>query len=930
MAKRVFEIAKELGVQSKAIVQKCHDEGISADVIKNHMSTVSVGLEATIVEWFGGGGDEASAGGTAVETAAKVDIDKVRSRATRRRARPIRGAAARARPAAGGDDSGESAAVETQEEPEAPEVVETRPAAAASEAPSAPAAPATPAPPAEPAAPDMEGDEAEDAGGEAALPAASGQEGDVPAAEARPGGGPQMNVPQRPKVVSPAGPQLQKKAPVKLSGPKVVRVEAPEPVAPPRRRGPPSGPRVPGGRGAEPAMPPAGVEGRGPRRGGQNKRRAGGREVAGDKRRGRGTAREAGGFSQQDLAEREARLQRAGGYLKQRRQQLKRQQQVERPQPGARGGGRVSIAAPFTIKDLSAATGVKGAEIVKRLFMQGVMANINSGIEPEKAQEVMMDFDIELEVTEAKSAEEQVSETFEQRETVDERARGPVVTILGHVDHGKTSLLDRIRKANVAAGEAGGITQATSAFRVPVEVGDEEKQIVFIDTPGHEAFTEMRSRGATITDIVVLVVAADDGVMPQTVESINHARAAGVPIVVALNKIDKPEATDSNIQRILGQLAEQGLNPTEWGGETEVVRTSAETGQGIHDLLEILDLQAQVQELKADFGGAARGTVVESRMETGRGTVANVLVQEGELKVGDFIVAGRGFGRVRDLTDDRGNKIKRAEPPMPVQISGLDELPDAGDKFYVVETLKQAQEAAEQRRQREREQQLAKPKVTLDTMFSQMAESELKEVLVVVKADVQGSVDVLKNEIEKIATDEVRTRVLHAAVGGITESDVLLADASSAVIVGFNVIPSGKARQLAEQKQVEIRPYRVIYELVDDLKKAAEGLLAPELREEVIGHAEVRQVFRVSRVGAVAGCYVTDGSVQREALIRVTRGGVVIEHDRRLEQLKRFKDDVKEVRANMECGMKIEGYDDIKEGDVLECYKKVEVKRTLD
>jgi translation initiation factor IF-2 len=636
-------------------------------------------------------------------------------------------------------------------------------------------------------------------------------------------------------------------------------------------------------------------------------------------------------FAGIDEAEREARLQRSGGYLKQRRQQLRSGSKGPHAAMPATVGGRVTITEPFTIKDLSAATGVKAADIVKKLFMQGVMATINSGIDTEKAQEIMIDWNIELEVTQTKTAEQAVQAQFDDRDRKDERPRGPVVTILGHVDHGKTSLLDKIRNANVASGEAGGITQATSAFRVPVRFGSDEKQVVFIDTPGHEAFTAMRARGAQVTDIVVLVVAADDGVMPQTKESISHAKAAGVPIIVALNKIDKPEATENNIQRIMGQLAEQGLNPTEWGGDTEVVKVSALKGEGIQELLEILDLQSQVLELTADFDGQAQGSVIEARPEEGRGNVANILIQEGRLKLGDFIVLGRGFGRVRDITDDRGNKLKEAFPPMPVQVSGIDELPDAGDKFYCVPSLKEAEKAAEQRRDRERQEQLAQPKATLDRMFSQLADQSLKEILVVLKADVQGSVDVLKNEIEKVANEstEVKVRVIHAAVGGITESDILLANASGGLIIGFNVIANAKGRSLAEAKGVEIRNYQVIYDIVDDLKKAAEGLLAPEVRQEVLGHAEVRKVFRVTKVGMIAGCYVTDGTVQRDALIRVTRQGVVIENDRRLEQLKRVKDDVKEVRANTECGMKIAGYDDIKEGDVLECYKQVEVKRTL-
>ena len=380
----------------------------------------------------------------------------------------------------------------------------------------------------------------------------------------------------------------------------------------------------------------------------------------------------------------------------------------------------------------------------------------------------------------------------------------------------------------------------------------------------------------------------------------------------------------------MGQLAEHGLNPTEWGGDTEIIKTSAVKDIGIQDLLDILDLQAEVLELKADYAGQAQGTVIEANPEGGRGNVANILVQEGELKVGDFIVMGRAFGRVRDITDDHGKRIKSALPPVPVQVSGINDLPDAGDKFYCVGSLKEAEKAAEQRRERERLEQLAQPKVTLDSMFSQMADSELKEILVVLKADVQGSVDVLKSEIEKVSGDEVKVRVIHSAVGGITESDILLANASNAVIIGFNVIANSKGRTLAEAKRVEIRNYQVIYHIVEDMKKAAEGMLAPEIREEVLGHAEVREVFKVSKVGAIAGCYVTDGIVQRDAFIRVTRDGVVVENNRKLEQLKRFKDDAKEVRSNMECGMKVAGYDDIKEGDVIECYKSVEIARTLD
>jgi translation initiation factor IF-2 len=542
---------------------------------------------------------------------------------------------------------------------------------------------------------------------------------------------------------------------------------------------------------------------------------------------------------------------------------------------------------------------------------------------------LMLEYDIELEVVEHKSAEEQIEATFDDRKRVDEQSRSPVVTILGHVDHGKTSLLDRIRNAKVADGEAGGITQATSAFQVPVKLEESGRLVTFIDTPGHEAFTEMRARGAKVTDVVVLVVAADDGIMPQTIESINHAKAAGVPIVVALNKIDKPEATDSNIQRVLGQLAEHELNPSEWGGTTEVIRTSAIKGDGIQDLLEVLDYQAQLLDLKADFGGQAVGTVIEAEMVEGRGAVANILVQEGQLKKGDFIAVGRAYGRVRDIINDHGKRIEEAGPSMPVAISGINAVPDAGDKFYVVKSIREAEAASSERVAHERQRELATEKVTLDNIFQHLADSQRKELPLVLKTDVQGSLETIKASLAKITHDEISVSIKHAAVGGVNESDISLAEAAGAIILGFNVTASSKARKAAEARGVDIRFYDVIYDILDDVKRAAEGLLEPELRLEVLGHAEVREVFKVSKVGMVAGCYVTDGVVERNAQIRVTRDDIVVEKDRRLEQLKRFKDDAKEVRAGQECGMRIVGYDDIKPGDVLECYKTLEVRRSL-
>jgi translation initiation factor IF-2 len=996
LAKRIFEIAKELGIESKAIVEKCRKEGIGEDKVKGHMSTISVGLEATIREWF----SEAHDGTTAVEESEKVDlaavkVRKPRSKKAKENAGPAEdeagGVATQEAPKkAKGVEAEAPAAAPAPSEPErreekeevqakviTPVATTAAPAATVVAEPAKPAeatrvgptiarssismTPPTSAPRTPPKAVTVSPVSAP--GGTATKAGVSVGASGASAPVAKPPAGPEkgpgtsvpskadvakgpppaprpvvvapQNVPQRPTVVTPAGPRLQAPTAVKLSGPKVVRVEAPEQVeAPrPRRTGPGAGGTAGGSEDDRRSRSPRHKQGAGA--GASAGKRSSGTGVP-DRRRGRSGTDWVGSekvFSEQDLIEREARLARAGGFLKKHKQELQRSQAPgERAESAAEVGGRVKISAPFTIKDLSAATGVKAAEIVKKLFMQGTMATVNSGIDVVKAQEIMMDFDIELEVTEAKTAEETVSAEFERREVKDLRARGPVVTILGHVDHGKTSLLDKIRNANVAAGEAGGITQKTSAFVTEVEVEGNKRQVVFLDTPGHEAFTGMRARGAKITDVVVLVVSAPEGVMPQTIESINHAKAAKVPIVVALNKVDRPDATESQIQKTLGELANAGLNPVEWGGDTEVVKVSALTGKGIQQLLETLDYQAQLLELKADFGGAAQGTVIEAKIEEGRGAVANVLIQQGKLEVGDFVVMGRAFGRIRDITDDKGKRIKEAHPPMPVQISGVDMVCDAGDKFYVTTTLRAAEEAAEQRRHRERQVALAQPKLTLDNLFTQMQaaqDGDAKEIRIILKTDQQGTVDVLKNETEKIKTAEVKTRVIHAAVGGIMESDVTLADASRAIIIGFNVIPSGKARQLAEQRGIEIRTYQVIYDITDDLKKAAEGLLAPEIREEVLGHAEVRAVFKISKVGSIAGCYVTDGTVQRDALIRVTRNGVVVEHDRRLAQLKRVKDDAKEVRTGMECGMKIDGYDDIKEGDVLECYKKVEVKRTL-
>jgi len=757
------------------------------------------------------------------------------------------------------------------------------------------------------------------------------------------------NVPNRPTEVGPAGKQLEKPAEVKLKGPNVVRVEKPDPVAPPRRS------RPQGGGGAGPRTQPSGdmvnvpgiTRSRGPARGhGAGGR--GGDEGEGDRNRSRGKrrsltsrrGRSAEGLptgpaklSEQDLLELDARLKGAPGFIRGRRRDLRRRESATQAQSAAVTGGKVEISEPIFIKDLSAATGIKGADIIKYLFTQkGVMANINSAIGAEAAMEVCLEYNIELEVKAQKTAAEEVEAEFEEQEATDTRARPPIVTVLGHVDHGKTSLLDRIRKADVAHHEDGGITQHVGAYRVTIEGHDEkEKTVVFLDTPGHEAFTTMRARGAKLTDVVILVVAADDGVMPQTIESINHAKAAGVPIVVALNKCDLPAATDSNIQKIYGQLAEHELNPVAWGGETEVLKVSAETGDGITELLEIVDYQAELLEISADYGGNARGTVIEAEMQEGRGSVARVMVEQGQLKVGDFIVIGRAFGRVRDMTDDRDRSIKEAGPATPLELSGIDMVPDAGDKFFVTSTLQRAEQVANHFRETERMNELGrKTKVTLDNFALTLDAGGVQELRVVLKADVQGSIETLRKSLEEIGNKEVRVRVLHAAVGGVTESDVLLADASDAVVIGFHVVAPTAVKEIADERRVDIRLYRVIYDVTDDVKKALEGMLTPEVKEETLGEAEVKEVFKISKLGNVAGCMVTEGTVQRDALIRVIRDDVIVTDGRKLSSLRRVKDDAKEVRAGTECGIRLEGFDDLKPGDKLVCFRKLEVARKLE
>lgn len=886
MATRVFELARELGVKSKDILVKCRAEEIE---LKNHMATLSAGLEETIREWFSSDGGEHHA----VETTAHVDLDKARERAKKTRKRKTtKKPADEILP----DDLAEAA------KPSDDEVAAAKAAAKAAAV-----------KPIEPPA--------------------------VPTVK-KPVKKP---VEEPPVEVAPAGPQVVPK-PAQLKGPRVIRVEQPDyiPRPTPRQNGGYSGPRPgrPGvGRGMRGslkderervgAIPLGGVVSRESAGGAAGKGGVGSGAKKISRRTprrktGRGGLQDSGEklkeWRNTDLAERAERIKGAGSASRRHRATLSGGGIT----PGDRDG-KIPIAEPITVKGLSAATGLKAAAIIRRLMEEGTMATVNQVIKTSDAEMIVADYDIELDIQAEQTPEDLLVEKLDKREKGKTTTRPPVVTFLGHVDHGKTSLLDRIRKTRVATGEAGGITQAVGAYRHD----HDDSHVVFLDTPGHEAFTAMRARGANMTDVVVLVVAADDGVMPQTVEAISHAKASGVPIVVALNKIDVPNA---NIQRALGQLAEYGLQPRQWGGDTEVIETSAETGEGIDALVELLSLEAEILELAAEANAPASGFVVEARMDPGQGALATLLVLNGTLKVGDVLLAGQGFGRVRQIYDDKGKVINEAAPATPVAVTGLDAIPEAGDKFYIVNDIDEARAVAEHRRSDNRAKTLAAASSaprSLEELIGKIEEGQTIAIPIIIKADVQGSLEALTGTLAKLDTDEVKLNILHTGVGGITVGDVTLAEASSAIIIGFNVIAGAAARKLAEAKKVDIRPYRVIYDITEDILRVMEGGLAPEIREESLGRAEVRQTFKASKLGTIAGCYVTEGLVQRSAKVRIIRNEVVIEDGRTLDSLKRVKDDVREVKAGLECGLKISGYDDIKEGDILEFYTTIEVARKL-
>ena len=884
MANRIYTIAKELGVDSKTIVAKCQAEGLGATV-KNHMSTLSAGLEATIREWFA----EGEATHTAVEVSQKVDVAAAKRRASKKRKKKVKAEEVVGGPQEAEPDAELATAVA--------QVTETKPAVQEKEQ-----------------EPEVEIER----------PAAQEQappEEELPLEQAEP----EPELPKSPEII-PAPQHIP--APAKLQGPQVIRVEAPERVRPfrprpkPSRTAGPDGPVVAPAAESEPSIA-ASVRSKG-RRGGEpgepDEEKKPRRQI-----RRRGRSFDSGDklleWRDKDLLERKERLAQASGQLLRGRQTEIR----EHPGPGTLPrSGKVTVSEPITVKELSSAMGVKTSDIISKLMSQGIMAAINATIQTDAAEVLALDYGIELEIEREEGQMAAFVKECESLEPVDIRPRAPVVTLLGHVDHGKTSLLDRIRKSHVADGEAGGITQHIGAHRVRL---DADRQVVFLDTPGHEAFTAMRARGANMTDIVVLVVAADDGVMPQTEEAISHAKAAGVPVVVALNKIDLPGV---DVNRVLGQLAEKGLTPHEWSGDTEVVQTSATTGQGIDDLLEHLSYVAELEDLKADVGVPASGAVVEAELNPGRGVVARLLVQRGTLKVGDVVVASTAHGRVRAIVDDTGKRLEQAGPSMPIEVTGLDVVPVAGEKFYVVEDIPQAKILAEESERNSRQASLVRrPQITLENFMGQLDAGEAKELCLVLRADVQGSIDVLCKSLNDLSVSEVKVKILQAMVGGITEGDVLLAQASGAIVIGFNVVASDRARSLAEQSGIEIRPYQVIYELIDDIRAALEHRLAPRVEENVLGHVQVRQVFKISRLGTVAGCYVTDGLVNRSSKVRLIRDGIVINDGMSLESLKRIKDDAREVKAGLECGIKLAGFNDVKIDDTLEFYEKVEIARTL-
>jgi len=850
-ATRVYILAKELGVNSSAIVKKCQDENLD---VKNHMAAISAGLAATIREWFSEGDNV-----TTIETATKVDLDKVRVEKKPKRTK----------------EANKAIALEAEQAEPAAEVQAEQPAV---------------------------------------------KEEPPPVVEEEP----KEQIPER---IVPAGPFLERPAPARLSGPQIVRVEAPEPPESRRRVRP-----KPIARYDAPITEPLMSNELEQERTTliKDKKRLPKHHKEKTHERGRveqdlevGKKPKVSKWRDRDIEERRARLEAAGGEGLRLRPKRKITSKFHAETQVFIKPAKATVTEPITVKDLSSALAVKSADIISKLLKLGTFATANQIISSEVAELVAIEFGTELVIERKSTLEEQIKAEFDKRDRLNLKKRAVVATMLGHVDHGKTSLLDKIRSTKVTAGEAGGITQHIGASQVSFG----EKTVVFLDTPGHEAFTAMRARGANMTDVVVLVVAADDGVMPQTIEAIHHAKAAGVPVIVALNKIDLP-GCDYN--RIYSQLAEHELAPVEWGGQTEVVKTSATTGEGIDSLLEHIDYVADLLELKADDTIPATGWVVEAKMSSHRGPVATLLIKEGQISRGDVVLAGCAFGRVKTLKSSYGKSIKTAGSSMPVEISGLNRVPQAGDRFYCLDDINRAKAAAEENQTSSRENTLSQRKlVTLENLFSQIAAGNVKELNIIVRADVQGSVDVLTKYLSELSTEEVKIRILHAAPGGIAESDVVLAEASNAIIIGFNVVPEERVAKIAETKGVDIRLYNIIYRITEDLQKSMVGLLEPEETEKSVGRAVVRTIFKVSKIGTIAGCSVTDGVAKKKAKLRLIRDNIVIRDNLSIESLKHFKDDASEVKAGLECGIKLAKFDDVKVDDVFDFYEIIKVARTL-
>ena len=864
---RVYILAKELRVKSDAIVKKCQDEHVD---VKNHMSTISAGLAATIREWFSDGENI-----TTIETTEKVNLEKVRITKKPRRKPDV----------------------------ETLQAVQEQAVAAAPEADTKPAEPVV--------------EQAASAITELQIPPVQQQ---VSAQVEPPGAA--ASAP----VIMPAGPMLGKPAPARLTGPEVVRIEEPEPETRPRpKRKKPvdelvTEPLLADTVNAKSATLPSTKESK-PKPKAHKGKIHPRRQPAED--RGSQVKVKVSKWRQRDIEERQARLDAAVGEKLRLRPSRKIATRTSGGAAAPARSRKAFISDPVTVKELSSVMAVKTGEIIEKLLQHGVMATANQIIASDVAEIVALELGTELIVEHKTSLEEQIRTEFGQRQRNNLTRRAVVATMLGHVDHGKTSLLDKIRSTAVTAGEAGGITQHIGAYQVNIK----GHTVTFLDTPGHEAFTAMRARGANMTDVAVLVVAANDGVMPQTIEAISHAKAANVPVIVALNKSDLPGC---DVNRIYSQFAEHDLSPVEWGGQTEVVRTSAVTGQGIDDLLEHLDYIAELLELQADDSLPASGWVVEAKMSAQRGPVATLLIKEGQLARGDVVLAGAAYGRVKSLRDSHGKSIKVAKSSMPVEITGLNDVPQASDRFYCLDDINKAKAAADEKRTRSREVSLAASNlVTLDNLFAQLEAGKTRELNIIIRADVQGSVDVLTKYLAELSAAEVKIRILQALPGGITEGDVVLAEASSAIIIGFNVASEEHVVRSAESKGVEIRTYDVIYHITEDLRKSMAGLLEPEIVEKPVGRAVVKTTFKISRIGTIAGCYVTDGVVRKNSKVRLIRNSIVIRNNMSIGSLKHFKDDVSEVKAGLECGIRLERFDDVKDGDGFEFYELAKVARTL-